>query len=93
MAVKAVTVYEATDGKKFDTQEKALAYESASTRINNFRRVFANPNIIHTPEGLAVDLFNNVQSLEDMREACNKALDYHRRYGKLKGVTPAKVTK
>jgi len=86
MGVKAVTVYEASDGKKFDTQEKAHAYEFASTRINNFRRVFANPSIIRAPDGLAVDLFNHPDVLEDLREACNKALDYHRRYGKLKSV-------
>jgi len=90
MAVKAVTVYEASDGKKFDTQEKAHAYEFASTRINNFRKVLANPTIMRAPEGLAVDLFNNPAILEELREACNKALDYHRRYGKLKNVKSAK---
>jgi hypothetical protein len=90
MAVRAITVYEASDGKKFDTQEKAHAYEFASTRINNFRRILANPNIIRAPEGLAVDLFNSPAILEELRDACNKGLDYHRRYGKLKGVTPAK---
>lgn len=85
MAITSVQVFKASDGRQFDTRELAESYERASVRVNSLRKIFSNGKLTQVAPILAPDLFNNPDLMVELRTELSKALDYHYKYGKLKG--------
>lgn len=86
MGIKRVSVYEASDGKQFPTIAEAQAHDACAKVMAKIRIALQNPKISgQVPSTLAIDLTNDPKIATDLRDALNKALEYHRNYGKLRG--------
>jgi hypothetical protein len=83
--VKAVTVYQATDGQNYENIEQA---RQVSAMHNAKVKLYTIFDKISTAQGVSVNtltaaFLTNPEMAVKMRDALNASLDYHRRYGKL----------
>ena len=84
MVVKAVTRYESEDGKLFDDYNEAKSYNAQLKAMNGFKNAIMNADPSHSMGLLHINVVNSPAKVKSIRDACNKILDYHRNYGKLK---------
>lgn len=82
MAVKAIRMYQSEDGKVHNTIDDALKHNACQKAMSSVKSALHDVGI--TNGILHMDLVNNVKAAVKLRDALNKTLDYHRRYGKLK---------
>lgn len=87
MAIKSVTKFQSTDGKLHDTIEIARKYDAQQQVISQLRTFFNNQNFgtIH------MDIANNPEIASTLKILSEGALNYHRKYGKLKKEPVAKL--
>lgn len=87
MAIKSVTKFQSTDGKLHDTIEIARKYDAQQQVISQLRTFFNNQNFgtIH------IDIANNPEIASTLKILAEGALNYHRKYGKLKKEPVARV--
>lgn len=84
MSIKAKTMYETSDGKSHETRAIALKHEAGLKVKNGLVAAFCANAPGRTPSEFSVNLLNSVNNLTALRDICNKGLEYHRNYGKLK---------
>lgn len=84
MAVKAIRMYQSEDGKAHPTMEAALKHNAAQKAMSGVKAALAKATPSMQMSLLHMDLVNNVEACTGLRDALNKALEYHRNYGKLK---------
>lgn len=83
MSVKAITMYRSEDGRTHETRAEALKYDALQKNLANVKTLLA-PYATNCTNTLFLDLTNNVKLITAMRDQLNKALEYHRYYGKNK---------
>ena len=83
--IKAVTVYEALDGQHYPTmaeaQSKSSQFIARQKLIDILNKAASGGFTVNT---LVADIVSKPDVALKLREGINAALDYHRRYGKLK---------
>jgi len=84
MSIKAKTMYETSDGKSHATRAIALKHEAQFKVKNGLETMFNNHAPGRTSSEFSINLLNDPKALAALRDVCNKGLDYHRNYGKLK---------
>lgn len=84
MAVRSIRVYQSEDGKTFESMADAVAHDSQQRAMAALKTALQNASPASSLGTIHIDLANKPVHLEALRDACNKALDYHRRHGKLK---------
>lgn len=84
MSIKAKTVFTTSDGKEHQTRAIALKHEAGYKVRKSLEESFAKNAPGRAPTEFSLNLLTNVAELTAMRDACNKGLEYHRNYGKLK---------
>lgn len=84
MTVRAIKVYESEDGKHHDNLADALAHDSQQRAMAAIATAMRTASPSSSLGTIHLDITNNPKHAEALRNACNKVLDYHRRYGKLK---------
>lgn len=80
--IKVVHKYQADDGTIHDSMEAAYKYDALQKVMARTKKIFQDVGLNTSTAYL--DFVNNPQIASKMREAMNRVLDYHRRYGKLK---------
>lgn len=83
MGIKAVTMFQASDSSQFATRSEALAHDAKHKVFTGLRASIAKASPSFSQGTLIPDLINNPVTLMAVRDALNKALEYHRNYGKL----------
>jgi hypothetical protein len=84
MTIKAKMVFTTSDGKEHPTRVIAQKHEAGFKVRQSLELAFAKNAPGRAPTEFSMNLLNNVEELTALRNACNKGLEYHRNYGKLK---------
>ena len=84
MTIKAKTVFTTSDGKEHATRAIALKHEAGFKVRKALEHSFTATAPGRAPTEFSLNLLNSVAELTALRDACNKGLEYHRNYGKLK---------
>lgn len=81
MAIKSVRKYESTDGKLHDSIHAAKKHDAQSILLTQLRQFFQNQT---TYSNVHLDVANNPTIATALKILAEGALDWHRKYGKLK---------
>ncbi|WAX21921.1 hypothetical protein [Stenotrophomonas phage RAS14] len=84
MTIKAKTVYTTSDGKEHASRAIAQKHEAAYKVKSGLETAFVANAPSRIPSEFAINMLNSVENLTALRDLCNKGLEYHRNYGKLK---------
>lgn len=84
MAIKAKTVYTTTDGKEHPSRSAAMKHEAGFKVRTALEEQFQKLSPNRTPDQFSLNLITNPKALEEMRDMCNKGLEYHRNHGLLR---------
>ena len=84
MAVKAVTVWKAEDGSVHPDQKTAQKHNVQFKIRSGIAKIIAETTPSQQLRAFTIDMLNSPEALTKMRDICNKGLQYHRDYGKLK---------
>lgn len=82
--IKAVTRYEALDGQLYETMDeagKASSQHNARKKVATALQLLAPGTAVNS---LVADIVSKPDLALKLREGINAALDYQRRYGKLR---------
>lgn len=86
MGIKAVTVWQASDGSTHATDTEARAYNAAQVRLQSLRDILSEAG-----QNIPLTIFNNHTLTTRLRDTCNQILDYNRRYRPSKTVVRTKA--
>lgn len=82
--VKAVTMYQSTDGKMHSSMDEARSHDALYKCMSTVKAILQSPRMGDHANMMSLEIVNNPKAALDLREACNKVLDFHRKYGKLR---------
>lgn len=80
--VKVVHKYQADDGTVHDSMEDAYKHDALQKVMSKTKKIFQDVGL--NTSTVYLDFVNKPQVATQMRDAMNRVLDYHRRYGKLR---------
>ena len=84
MSIKATMTYTTSDGQKHDTRAAALKHEAGYKVRNGLEEQFKALAPGRMPTEFSLNLITDVKKLKELRDLCNKGMEYHRNYGSLK---------
>ena len=77
--VERVSKYQTADGKLFSRYQEAQSHEKRQEKVALLAKVFQNPRLANlSASSLAATLLANPQMLTELRDACNKGLEWQR---------------
>lgn len=81
--VERVSKYQTNDGKLFGTLQEAQSHETRQKRVAQLASVFQDPKLTNmSASSLAATLLANPAMLTELRDACNKGLEWQRNRAK-----------
>lgn len=84
MGIKAIRMYQSEDGKVHTSPGEAIRHNAQQKAMSAVKNALAAATPSMQMHILHIDLVNNPEKCEALRDALNSALTYHRNHGKLK---------
>lgn len=85
MGVKAIRMWQATDGSTHPTESAARTYDAAQVRLKALREVLSEAG-----QNIPLGIFNSHKLTTELRDVCNQILDFNRRYRTAKTIANPK---